>query len=133
MASIEMSHSGFASPATDHATNPIDLNKELIQHPETTFFARIEGDALSDVGVYDSDLIVIDRSLTFCENDLVVCYLNGAFDIKFVHYDKNGSIFLTSSDPEQASYTFETTPDLMLWGVITHIIHRPNKKRQCTV
>ena len=119
---------GFASPAEDQVNAPIDLNKELIHHPETTYFARIDGDALKDIGIQDGDLIVIDRSLPFQENDLVVCYLNGAFDIKFVHYTKDGEIYLTSSDPERGIFRASETDDLLLWGVITYVIHQYNRR-----
>lgn len=44
---------GFASPAEDQVNASIDLNKELIHHPETTYFARIDGDALKDIGIQD--------------------------------------------------------------------------------
>ena len=54
---------GFPSPAQDYLTESIDLNKILIRHTETTFYAKVSGDSLSDIGISDGDLAVIDRSL----------------------------------------------------------------------
>lgn len=121
-------YTGFPSPAQDHTSPPIDLNKELIDHPSTTFFARIEGDALQDVGIRSGDIVVIDRSLEFQENDLVVCYIYGAFDIKYIHYNAE-NIQLVSSDPDGPKYDVTSSDDVLLWGVITYVIHKPNARR----
>ena len=75
---------GFPSPAQDSRMMPIDLNTELITHPSTTFFPRIDGEALSADGVHDGDLLVIDRSLSPKSGDMVVCYIDGAFNIKYL-------------------------------------------------
>ena len=37
---------GFPSPAQDYMTDSIDLNRELIRHPATTFYARACGDSM---------------------------------------------------------------------------------------
>ena len=37
---------GFPSPAQDYLTDSIDLNRELIRHPATTFYARAVGDSM---------------------------------------------------------------------------------------
>lgn len=40
----------------------IDLNKELIKHPASTFYERIKGDSMIDANVYEDDILVIDKS-----------------------------------------------------------------------
>ena len=54
---------GFPSPAQDYLTESIDLNKTLIRHSETTFYAKVSGDSMKDVGISDGDLGVIDKDL----------------------------------------------------------------------
>ena len=54
---------GFPSPAQDYTTEAIDLNKELIRHPATTFYAKAVGDSMKDRGIDDGDLLVIDKSI----------------------------------------------------------------------
>lgn len=54
---------GFPSPAQDYMTDSIDLNRELVRHPATTFYARAVGDSMRDCGIDDGDLLVIDKSL----------------------------------------------------------------------
>ncbi|MCK9624864.1 MAG: hypothetical protein M0R23_00140 [Bacteroidales bacterium] len=66
----------------DRAEFSIDLNKILIKNPSSTFFARIDGRGMSDNGVSDGDVLIIDKSLNPKENSLVVCFLDGGFTLK---------------------------------------------------
>lgn len=70
---------GFPSPAQDYISATIDLNKELIQHPASTFYARVEGDSMSGEGITEGDILVIDKSIEPEEGDLAVCCLDGEF------------------------------------------------------
>lgn len=63
---------GFPSPAQDYMTDSIDLNRELIRHPATTFYARASGDSMKDCGIDDGDLLVIDKALEPQDGDIVV-------------------------------------------------------------
>ena len=50
---------GFPSPAQDYMSESIDLNRELVRHPATTFYARAVGDSMKGRGIDDGDLLVI--------------------------------------------------------------------------
>ena len=50
---------GFPSPAQDHIDEGIDLNRELIRHPASTFCARVAGDSMRDCGIDDGDLLSV--------------------------------------------------------------------------
>ena len=54
-------HAGFPNPASDHAGETIDLTREMIRHPESTFYARIAGDSMLDAGIRDGDIVVEKR------------------------------------------------------------------------
>lgn len=49
---------GFPSPAQDYMEQAIDLNKELIKHPTSTFFGRVVGDSMRDEGIEEGDILV---------------------------------------------------------------------------
>lgn len=124
-----MSPTGFPSPAQDSRMEPIDLNTELITHPSTTFFARIEGEEMSFDGVHDGDILVIDRSLTPKSGDMVVCHIDGAFNIKYVSYSPICELLLYSIDPVIKPITIAPDDDITIWGVVTYVIHKANKRR----
>ena len=61
MADLPEIHAGFPSPATDYMSGVIDLNRELVRHPEATFFGRVVGDSMADADVHEGDVLVIDK------------------------------------------------------------------------
>ena len=72
---------GFPSPAQDYMSTSIDLNRELVRHKETTFYARVSGNSLIDAGISDGDIIIIDKSLEAVNGDYVVAFIDGEFTI----------------------------------------------------
>ena len=73
---------GFPSPAQDYMSGGIDLNKELVRHRETTFYARVSGHSMSGAGIEDGDLVVVDKSLEARTGDYVVACIDGEFTLK---------------------------------------------------
>jgi DNA polymerase V len=51
---------GFPSPAEDYLEQNLDLNDHLIQHPATTFFVRVDGDAMIGAGIHKGDMLIVD-------------------------------------------------------------------------
>ena len=83
---LEGIHAGFPSPAQDYMSGVIDLNKELVRHPEATFYGRVVGDSMIDAGINEGDVLVIDKSLEPSEGDMCVCFIDGEFALKFVSF-----------------------------------------------
>ncbi|MBO4468745.1 MAG: translesion error-prone DNA polymerase V autoproteolytic subunit [Bacteroidales bacterium] len=83
---LEGIHAGFPSPAQDYMSGVIDLNKELVKHPEATFYGRVVGDSMIDAGINEGDVLVIDKSVEPSEGDMCVCFVDGEFALKFVSF-----------------------------------------------
>ena len=73
---------GFPSPAEDYIELGIDLNKYLIKNPISTFFLRVSGNSMNNAGIYNNDLIIIDRSINPNPGHIVVALLDGEFTLK---------------------------------------------------
>ena len=117
---------GFPSPAQDDRLESIDLNRELIRHPATTFLARIVGDSMVGANIYEGDIVVVDRALEVHNDDVVVCCVNGEFNIKFV--ERHGSeVYLVSANSAYPRMRVAPEDDFILWGVVTYVIHRPRR------
>ena len=54
---------GFPSPAEEYFSETLDFNRDMIHHPESTFYGRVKGDSLIDVGIEEGDIAVIDKSV----------------------------------------------------------------------
>ena len=118
---------GFPSPAQDYMSESIDLNRELIRHPASTFYAKVEGDSMIDEGIETGDILVIDRSIEPYDGDLAVCCLDGDFTLKRIKL-RRGEIWLIPSN--EAYDPILVTPDCRfeVWGVVTHTIKRFHRR-----
>ena len=118
-------HAGFPSPAQNYMNGTIDLNRVLVRHRETTFFARVDGDTMKDAGFGDGDIVVIDKSLDANDGDFVVAFIDGEFVLRRIKIDKAKRCVLLLSADEKAKPTRITTDnDLTIWGVITYTIKK---------
>ena len=73
---------GFPSPAEQYLEPPLDLNELLVKRPAATFFVRVEGDSMINAGIRDKDLLVVDRSLTPANGDIIIAAVDGEFTVK---------------------------------------------------
>lgn len=116
---------GFPSPAQDYLTESIDLNRELVRHKETTFYARVSGNSLKDAGIGDGDLIVIDKSLEVRDGDFVVAYIDGEFTLKEFRREADGECgWLLPHNKDYSPIRVTSDNEFLIWGVITYTIKK---------
>ncbi|GGE62948.1 MAG TPA: translesion error-prone DNA polymerase V autoproteolytic subunit [Paenalcaligenes hominis] len=109
---------GFPSPAEDFYQPRVDLNTLLIRQPEATFFMRIRGTSMRDMGIDDGDYVIIDRSLTPKHGNLVVAIIDNEFTLKQL-YQKHNRLQLLSANPDFAPIELKDQQQLHIWGVVT--------------
>lgn len=120
---------GFPSPAQDYAGDTIDLNKDLIQHPASTFYGRVVGDSMAEEGISEGDILVIDKSIEPEDGDLAVCCLDGDFTLKRIRFDRvAGKLFLMPSNHNYAPIEVTPENEFMVWGVVLYTI-KSNRRR----
>lgn len=114
---------GFPSPAQDFMDLAIDLNKELIKHPASTFYGRVKGDSMIDAGIYDGDILIIDKSLEPKDGDMAVCFIDGDFTIKHIKIEKK-VIWLIPANEQYESIKVTEDNDFLIWGIVTYSIKK---------
>ena len=119
---------GFPSPAQDYLEQAIDLNKELIRHPASTFYGRVVGDSMRDEGIEEGDILVIDKSLELQNDDLAVCFIDGEFTVKRVRLEQNAA-WLIPSNSEYPLIKVTADNNFIVWGVVTYTIKKNRRKR----
>ena len=115
---------GFPSPASDYLHESLDFNRDLIRHPEATFYGRVDGDSMEDAGIHDGDIAVIDRAVEPQNGDIVVGYINEEFTIKFLdltHKDE-GYIELRPANEKYKPIRIDEDDDFEVWGVVVWTI-----------
>ena len=113
---------GFPSPADDHLDITLDLNEYLIKHPSATFYIYVKGDSMINDGIYNGDIMIVDKSLTPQTKDIVIAVIDGDFTVKRM-YKKNNKIYLSPSNKNYKSVCITNDMDFQVWGVVTHTIH----------
>ena len=113
---------GFGAAADDYAERGIDLNEQLIRNKPATFFFRMKGDAMTGVGIYDNDVLVVDRSVKAVNGKVIVSVLNGELMVRRFH--KNfSSAFLIPENDRYKTINLAEFSDFSIWGVVTYSIH----------
>lgn len=118
---IEGVRAGFPSPAADFIDVSIDLNKHLIKHPSATFYARAKGDSMKDAGIFDGDLLIVDKSIDPADGKIAICYLNGEFTVKRIKKEKD-QVWLIPANTAYQPIKMEEGSNLTIWGIVTHVI-----------
>jgi DNA polymerase V len=112
---------GFPSPANDYLDLTIDLNRELVDNPDSTFYARVKGNSMQDAGIQNGDVLVVDRSLTPNNGDIIVAYLNGEFTVKRLRFAE-GTCMLLPANQDFPQIRICEGDDFRVWGVVTFVI-----------
>ena len=112
---------GFPSPAEDFCDLPIDLNTELIKNPPATFFSRVSGDSMINMGIHDGDLLIIDKSIEPRNNKIAVCYIDGEFTLKKIKIEKNCCWLIPAND-QYKPIKVTSENEFIVWGIVTYLI-----------
>ena len=113
---------GFGAAADDYAERGIDLNEELIKNKPATFFFRMNGDAMTDAGIFDNDVIIVDRSLKPAHGKIIVAILNGELLVRRFHKNFSSAFLLPENNRFKPINLAEFT-NFSVWGVVTYVIH----------
>lgn len=113
---------GFPSPADDHVDRKLDLNEHLVQRPAATYFVRATGESMRDAGIFDHDLLVVDRSVSPKSGDIVIAVIHGDLTVKRLLGTERGWR-LIAANPSFADIPLHET-GCEIWGVVTHSIRK---------
>lgn len=119
---------GFPSPAQDYMEQAIDLNRELIKHPASTFYGRVVGNSMIGEGIEEGDILVIDKSLELMDDDLAICFVDGEFTLKRVRLESEAA-WLVPSNSDYPLIKVSKENDFIIWGIVTYTIKKNRRKR----
>jgi len=113
---------GFPSPADDYMEGSLDLNEHVIKHPSATYFVRASGDSMTGAGIFDGDLLIVDRSLEPDHGKIAIVEVDGQLTVKRLFKSK-GRFLLQSENMSYPPIELQEENEVMVWGVVTHVLH----------
>jgi len=88
---------GFPSPAEEELADTMTLDEFLIGNKEATYMLKVVGDSMKDAGIMEGDMVIVDRSATPKNNDIVIAEVDGEWTMKF--FKKKGkSVYLQAAN-----------------------------------
>ena len=114
---------GFPSPATDYIEEDVDLNVHLIKNVPATFIIRVQGKSMTDVGIYDGDLLVVDKSLKPKNFSTVIANVHDELVVKSFVKEKDEQFLTSGSKRTEDKIIINSESDVFVWGVVTYVIH----------
>lgn len=114
---------GFPLPASSFSESLMNLNDLVVEHPAATYFIQVQGSSMTGAGISSGDILVVDRSMEFRNNDIVVAVIDGEFTVKRVG-SQGGRSFLIAENKEYNPIELREGMAVQVWGVVTFVIHR---------
>ena len=115
---------GFPSPATDYIEDDIDLNSHLITNAPATFIIRVQGKSMTNVGINDGDLLIVDKSLNPKNFSTVIANVNEELVVKTLVKSKEANYLTSGSKNALDKINLTDNPEIIIWGVVTYVIHK---------
>jgi len=114
-------HAGFPSPAEDIGAKRVDLTAQLVKHPQATFLIRARGDSMRDVGIFDNDVLIVDKAIQAKNGHVVIAVVDGEFVCKQLQL-RAGRMKLKAANPTYPDIVPREGQVVEVWGVVTAAI-----------
>ncbi len=103
----------------------VDLNEQLITNKFATFFMRVSCNAMEAAGIYQNDVIIVDRSVKAVSGKVIIAVLNGDMLIRRLEKTSKSTRLLADADKLSPISIDPLCEDFSIWGVVTYVIHTP--------
>jgi DNA polymerase V len=114
---------GFPSPAEDYAETYLSLDELVNVRAPSVYLVRAGGDSLNGIGIYDGDVLVVDRAAVANQGEVVIALVDGEFTAKILTYDAAGRPVLMPANPHYPPISLLDGEELEVWGVVTDNLH----------
>ncbi|BDR52884.1 hypothetical protein KIM372_07910 [Bombiscardovia nodaiensis] len=119
---LEAVHAGFPSVAQDYFSGEFSFDEHVIVHPNSTYIVHVAGDSMTGAGIFDGDVLVVDRSLNPCDGDVVIAILDNELTVKRLRCQQ-GRSWLHAENPAYPDFWPAEGEELVVWGVVTGNYH----------
>jgi repressor LexA len=112
---------GFPSPAEEELLDMISIDTLLIKNPASSFLLKVTGDSMTGAGIMQGDYVIVDKSRTAVEGDIVIAQVDNAWTMKYLSKE-NGSYILLPANPKYKP--IKPKNELQIAGVVTGVARK---------
>jgi len=112
---------GFAAPVEEQAEELVKLDDYLVRDQASTFLLRVKGDSMIDAGIFEEDLVIVERGKEPKVGNIVVGVLDGEFTLKRLKKEK-GKYYLQAENPDYPD--MHALEELEVAGVVRGVIRK---------
>lgn len=114
---------GFPSPAQDHMDQPLSLDELMEVDAPHTYLVQASGDSMTGVGIFDKDVMVVNRKLDPVPGHIVIAAVNADVCVKRLR--KRGELLvLESENPKYPPRYIMEGDEFEIWGVVIGSLRR---------
>lgn len=112
---------GFPGPAEEELVDTLSLDKWLIENPSSTFMLKVTGDSMEGAGILPGDMVIVDRSLTPKNGDIVIAEVDGQWTMKYLRKEKN-EVILIPANPRYKP--IKPKKELKIGGIVRAVVRK---------
>jgi DNA polymerase V len=114
---------GFPSPAQEFEEPPLSLDDLCEIGSPSLFLLIASGDSMTGLGIYDGDILIVDKAKEATKGKVVVARIGADFTVKiFTMIDDKPA--LKAANPAYKTIFVGEDEDAEIWGVVQWNLHR---------
>jgi SOS-response transcriptional repressor LexA len=112
---------GLPDPVTDDEPDAVTLDDYLIERPSQTVLVRVKGDSMIDAGIFEGDLVVVEKRAAAQKGDIVVAIVDNQFTLKRLDLESGRFVL----KPENKAYpVIRPEGALEIFGVMVGLVRK---------
>lgn len=118
---VEHVRAGHPSWPGDALPDLMAIDEYLVRHPAHTILVRVKGDSMTDAGIHDGDVVVVEKRAAADNGDIVVAIVDNEFTLKRLATERGRPVLR----PENKSYpVIRPRGELEIFGVVVGLFRR---------
>ncbi len=103
----------------------LTLDDYLIDNPESTFLLKVSGDSMINVGIFEGDIVIIEKNKQPKNGDIVLAQIDNEWTLKIFKTDRfKKQVFLQAANPKYPPLI--PKKQLQIYGVVKGVIRKIN-------
>ena len=112
---------GLPEQVDDGNADALTIDDYLIERPSQTVLIRVKGDSMMDAGIFDGDLVVVEKRPSANKGDIVVAIVDNQFTLKRLDVE-DGKFVLRAENKAYAVIRPEGS--LEIFGIMVGLVRK---------